>query len=89
MFRSEIMNDHITHVHASMARGGRFQVPHVPGGVNVSMSEGRQGEQFQILPVDDQTGSTTIVINGNLEFPNVTDGTDAKDFIENLKALAV
>ena len=33
-------------------------------------------------------GGTTIVINGNLEFPGVHDGSDAKDFIQNLRALA-
>jgi len=89
-FRADIAGDHRTHVHASMARGGRFQVPHIPGGVNIAMSEGRQGEQFQILPIDDgATGAgTTININGNLEFPNIKNGGDAKDFIENLRALA-
>ena len=88
-FRSDIANAHRTHVHASMAAGGRFYIPNVPGGVNLNVSEGRSGEQVQILPVDDKAmGGTAIVINGNLEFPNVRSGEDAKDFIENLKALA-
>ena len=87
-FRSDIAGDHTTHVHASMARGGRFNIPNVPGGVNLNVSEGRSGEQFQILPIDDQSSGTTIHINGNLEFPNIRSGEDAKDFIENLKALA-
>ena len=56
----------------------------------MNIAEGRSGEEVQILPVDDTTtGGTTIIINGNLEFPNITDGDDAKNFIENLRALAM
>jgi hypothetical protein len=88
-FQADIANDHKTHVHASMAQGGRFFVPRIPGGVNVNVAEGRSGEQVQILPVDDAaSGGTTIVINGNLEFPNIKNGGDAKDFLQNLRALA-
>lgn len=32
-------------------------------------------------------GATTINIYGNLSFPNITDPDDAKEFIENLKAM--
>jgi hypothetical protein len=83
------MNDHKTHVHASMAQGGRFKIPRVPGGVNVNVSEGRQGEQFQVLPVDDDaTGGTILQFYGDLSFPNIRSGEDAKELISNLKALA-
>jgi hypothetical protein len=34
------------------------------------------------------TEATTININGNLEFPNITDGNDADTFIKNLEILA-
>jgi len=89
VFTPAIANAHTTHIHASMATGGRFHIPNIPGGVNLNVSEGRSGEQVQILPVDDNAmGGTAIIINGNLEFPNVKNGTDAKDFIDNLKALA-
>jgi hypothetical protein len=88
-FRPDIAADHRTHVHASMAQGGRFKVPRVPGGVNVNISEGRQGEMFQVLPVDDaETGGTILQFYGDLSFPNITNGGDAKELIDNLKALA-
>ena len=88
-YSGTLMREHYNHVHASLQHGGRFYVPNVPGGVNLNIAEGRSGEQVQILPVDDnQGGGTTIVINGNLSFPNVTNGSDAKNFLENLKALA-
>jgi TP901 family phage tail tape measure protein len=85
-----LMREHYNHVHASLAEGGRFHVPNIPGGVNMNIAEGRSGEEVQILPIDETQagGGTTIIINGNLEFPNVTNGSDAKNFIGNLKALA-
>ena len=89
-FSPALMREHYNHVHASLQAGGRFHVPNIPGGVNMNIAEGRSGEEVQILPVDDTTtGGTTIIINGNLEFPNITDGDDAKNFIENLRALAM
>ena len=89
-FGSTLMREHYNHVHVSLAEGGRFHVPRTPGGVNMNVAEGRAGEEVQVLPVDEtQTGGTTIIINGNLEFPNITDGDDAKNFIENLRALAM
>jgi phage-related protein len=33
-------------------------------------------------------GGTQVIINGNLEFPNISDGNDAEEFIANLEALA-
>jgi hypothetical protein len=88
-FTPAVLNPHTGHVHASMAAGGRFNIPRIPGGVNLNVAEGRSGEQVQILPIDERSaGGTTIVINGNLEFPNITNGNDAKDFLDNLRALA-
>jgi hypothetical protein len=34
-----------------------------------------------------RTGDT-FIFNGDLEFPNITDGSDAEEFIKNLKGLA-
>ena len=85
------MEEHRNHVHASLAAGGRFYVPRVPGGVNVRISEGRAGEQFQVLPVDSSSrgdgGGNTYNFYGDLEFPNITDPDDVEEFLENLKAL--
>ena len=84
-----LMRQHYNHVHVSLAEGGRLNVPRIPGGVNLNIAEGRSGEQVQVLPLDESaTGGTVIVINGDLSFPNVHNGNDAKNFIENLKALA-
>lgn len=33
-------------------------------------------------------GDVIININGNLEFPNISDGSDAKEFVRNLKIMA-
>ena len=89
-YSSALMREHYNHVHVSLAEGGRFHVPRTPGGVNMNVAEGRSGEEVQVLPLDETTtGGTTIIINGNLEFPNITDGDDAKNFIENLRALAM
>lgn len=37
---------------------------------------------------DQGRGGTQVIINGNLEFPNISDGNDAEEFIANLEALA-
>jgi TP901 family phage tail tape measure protein len=89
-YSSALMKEHYNHVHASLASGGRFYVPRIPGGVNLNIAEGRSGEQVQILPVDDAAtgGGTTLVFYGDLSFPNITSGDDAKELISNLKALA-
>jgi hypothetical protein len=37
---------------------------------------------------DSSRGDVTIInVNGDLSFPNISDGNDAKDFIRNLKSL--
>jgi hypothetical protein len=33
-------------------------------------------------------GARTVNFNGNLEFPNITSGSDAEEFVSNLEALA-
>lgn len=61
-----------------------------PGGTLVRVGEA--GRDEVIRPLDRDTvntvqGGTTININGNLEFPNIKKGDDAKRLIENLEAM--
>ena len=71
------------------------------GGTKVTVGEGGQDEAILPLPSNWRAGGfrpswgagndgagATVIINGNLEFPNITDGNDADEFIENLKVLA-
>jgi TP901 family phage tail tape measure protein len=45
--------------------------------------------EARVTSVQRSTGGDTIInINGNLEFPNINSGDDAKDFIKNLKRAA-
>lgn len=56
------------------------------GGKIGSTSSMRSRFGMGITYIDDRT-YTTVNFYGDLEFPNVEDGSDAEDFIENLKAL--
>jgi phage-related protein len=64
------------------------------GGTPVMVGEGSRDELIQPLPSDwrngrgDSGAGTTININGNLEFPNITSGDDVEELVEGLKVLA-
>jgi TP901 family phage tail tape measure protein len=66
------------------------------GGWQATIGEGGKDEAVIPLPRNWRTDamqnrggeSTTININGNLEFPNITDGSDAEEFVKNLVILA-
>jgi hypothetical protein len=79
-------SDHYDHVHWSLANGGI--VKGGSGGVLARIGEGSHDELVTPLPSgwNDDLG-TTYNFYGDLEFPNVTNGDDAKGFISNLKAL--
>lgn len=93
--------DHHNHVHVGLARGGRVPVhpfanggsfvPH-GNGIIAQIGEGMYDEKVQIIPLRDSEkkggGDTIIEINGDLSFPNISNGDDAKKLIDNLKALA-
>lgn len=84
------------------AQGGTLPVsPHIyamangayvkggQGGVLAHIGEGRRDEL--VLPIDSRvnglTGGREIHFHGDLSFPNITDGGDAKELIDNLEAL--
>jgi TP901 family phage tail tape measure protein len=63
------------------------------GGSHILAGDGRYDEAVVPLPhgwnipggvSDNGTGSKTYIFNGNLEFPNITSGEDAKSFLDNL-----
>lgn len=62
------------------------------GGTMVRAGEAGQDEAVIPLPNNWRSASnksgTIININGNLEFPNITDPNDAEKFIRNLEALS-
>lgn len=67
------------------------------GGTLITAGEGGSDEAVIPLPPNWRTsvfgngrgeGTTVIEINGDLSFPNIENGDDAKAFIENLKILA-
>lgn len=73
------------------ANGGSFKIPHGGDGILARIGEGRNDERVQITPIKDDSGGrgdTIVNINGDLSFPNITDGDEAEKLIENLKALA-
>lgn len=75
-------------IDAALASGGMV-VPRRPGGTNLLVGEGRHSEKVQVLPLrggDDEKGKT-LNFYGDLSFPNITNGDDANDFVENLKSL--
>lgn len=56
---------------------------------NMYASNAHSGRSSAAEGRSSSSGSTTIIqINGNLEFPNIKSGDDAKKFVENLKVLA-
>ena len=60
-----------------------------PGGVMTRLGE--RGYAEAVIPLDMARGGgvgTTIVINGDLSFPNVQGSGDAEGFVRNLKVLA-
>jgi TP901 family phage tail tape measure protein len=68
-------------------------VPPTIGGTLLTAGEAGQHEAVVPLPHswksgDGLGGGTTIIIQGNLEFPNVKNGDDVDTFIENLKSIA-
>lgn len=73
----------------AFAAGGRFNVPHTPGGTNILVGEGSNNEQVQVLPyVPNGDGDgKTLNFYGDLSFPNITDPDDAEEFIKNLEGL--
>lgn len=64
------------------------------GGTQVVVGEGTRDELVQPLPknwknnTDSGSGKTEIHIHGNLEFPNITSGSDVEELIDGLNALA-
>lgn len=72
-----------------MASGGTI-VGHTPGGVLMRVGEGRSDEKVQVVPLrgGEDGEAREIHFHGDLVFPNVTDGSDAEDFIKNLETLA-
>jgi hypothetical protein len=60
-----------------------------PGGHIMRLGE--RGYAEAVIPLDmarHGMGGTTVVINGDLSFPNIENGNDAELFIKNLKTLA-
>lgn len=78
----------------NLAQGGLIK--HTPGGVLARIGEGRYDEEVsdvggkvQVLPLDGKgSGGDTYEFYGDLSFPNVTNGDDAQDFLDNLASLA-
>lgn len=77
-----------------MASGGMVRASQ--GGMPAILAEKGRDELVTPLPpgfnindlVGNNGGKTTIIhINGNLEFPNVTNGDDAQDFLDNLESV--
>jgi TP901 family phage tail tape measure protein len=90
-FSRELMNEHINHVHAALARGG-FVVPRTAGGSLFRMGEGLYDEAVQVTPLHGQgadgQGDTTNNFYGELVFPNIKTGDDAEAFLRNLEVLS-
>jgi hypothetical protein len=83
-----------THAQLMLAQGGIIRKR--SGGILARLGEGTYDEAVTPLPKNwrtsafggsDSSGDTTINIYGNLEFPNITNGSDAKTFIDNLESL--
>lgn len=82
------------HAQLMLANGGIVRKR--SGGVLARLGEGGHDELVKPLPHNwrtdafsgsDSKGDRTINIYGNLEFPNITSGDDAKTFIDNLESL--
>lgn len=73
-----------------MARGGIIRAR--TGGVGVLAGERGQDEAIIPLPREWKDGGfggkREVNIYGNLEFPNVTNGEDAEDFLNNLESVS-
>lgn len=81
--------DHYDHIHWAMANGGLIKGG--MGGVLAHIGEGSHDELVTPLPSNfDLTdmGKKEYHFHGDLSFPNITSGDDARDLIDNLKALA-
>lgn len=90
-YKTPYLNEHLNHIHASLARGGRLNIGRRSGGVNLNVSEGRNAEQVQVLPLRggrDGDGVTLNFYGASLEFPNVRTEEDAEGFLRNLEAIA-
>jgi TP901 family phage tail tape measure protein len=92
--------DHHDHVHTALAAGGT--IPWEPiyaaaegayvrasqDGSLLRVGEGGHDELVQPLPHDfDGMGKKEYHFHGNLEFPNIKSGKDAKTFLDNLESL--
>lgn len=71
-----------------LATGG--MVRRRTGGTLLRVGEGRHDEKVQVLPVHKSNSEGGNVLNfyGDMSFPNIKDGDDAEEFVDNLKALA-
>lgn len=72
----------------SLAKGG--YINRKIGGTLVRVGEGRTDEAVVPLPngMSDLKGGSTYNFYGDLSFPNITSGDDAKKFLDNLASLA-
>jgi TP901 family phage tail tape measure protein len=89
-FSSQLLREHVNHVHAALARGGVI-VPHTPGGTLMRVGEGLYDEAVQVRPLHGDNeggdGETHLHFYGDLEFPNIRTGADATALVKNLKAM--
>lgn len=91
-FSRKLLDEHVNHVHAALARGG-FVVPRTPGGSLFRIGEGLHDEAVQVTPLHGGARGDGAVrkeynFYGDLSFPNITNPDDAERFISNLEALA-
>lgn len=83
---------HMIDDYLKMAQGGSI-VNKTPGGVRMIVGEGIHDERVTVEPLrggssgSDGDGDTTNNFFGDMSFPNVRDGNDAKEFIHNLEVL--
>ncbi len=79
--------------HLAMAKGAIVKAR--SGGTTFAATMGEAGSDEAIIPLPSNwkngafgTGSVTNNFYGDLEFPNVTDGSDAEEFLNNLENLS-
>jgi len=69
-------------LHLYYELGRELGVGHPPRAMTTSVSN------TNVMPVSPNGGNTTIHLHGDLVLPNISDGDDAQDFLDNLEALA-
>lgn len=86
-YPADLVADHHDHVHAALQYGGI--VKRSPGGTLVRLGEGRFDERVsQVVPGQPEPAARReFHFHGDLSFPSVRNGDDAKKFIENLESL--